>query len=748
METQDKEQLLNKLKPVIPSVISEVEKGTSTDRLRLLSQSERNELYYRGLQDLQPEFTATGEIRWKVSESAGDEEEVERRSVNKIRGDGKKLITALGGRAPRVKAMPVDPRSDADRLSARHADLAAARLYRDIDAEVMAMRIVRGLWVTGTQFAYVRWVADGQLNGYVEEPVYESESVEVSPAVFRCPACGAETPVGEELHAETPGPNGEVVNVALCPSCHYMLDESAVVPAEVVEVPRQVGVKRYPKGGVRVSLADVTKIRVPLNEATLADCEYLIYEYDEWKSKLYSAIPGLRERLQNSGGDGSLDPSAERARTVRGVSSSPAGKYSPDQGKLTFTRAWMRPSAYEHIQDKAIREEVGQLFPRGLKATLVSGVLVDIEEEAIEDAWVDCPSETANTLISDPLCIDMIDPQDVLNDSLTIGVETFKRGLPISIVSPDIIDLNALREKPAVPFEFLPAKPGSGSRLEDGIKTLHPSKFPEELPTFATFVQGEGREATGILPQLWGGGSSGLTATEDTRRANQALAQLGMQWVYLRRFWARLMQKAVGILADKASFELIAPSVPGSDEAESIDTQAIKSGNFYFECEENIPVSWALQKEQLLYLIGQAPAVAEALAITDPANINTTRELLGLPMLVTPGEDQRNKVMETITELLKDAPVQNPETGELEPSIPVDEFEDDPAIVYATVRSWCVKDSGRKQRRENPRGYDNVVAYGKQAFARMQPPMPPPGMEQPGAAPMPGPPQEQAPMAA
>ena len=107
----------------------------------------------------------------------------------------------------------------------------------------------------------------------------------------------------------------------------------------------------------------------------------------------------------------------------------------------------------------------------------------------------------------------------------------------------------------------------------------------------------------------------------------------------------------------------------------------------------------------------------------------------------------------------------DPETGQPmeQPSIPPDEFEDDPMIFAGIYRDWCLVSQG--DREKNPAGYANVRARGQmyqrkadmmaQAQAMAQapggpagpggPPPPPDGNSMPspqvGGAPPPGPPQ-------
>jgi DNA-directed RNA polymerase subunit RPC12/RpoP len=583
-------------------------------------------------------------------------------------------------------------------------------------------------------FSYVRWVADGDRNGFIEEPIYATETVEMEPGGFSCLGCGAEFTEPTSYTNEF----GEAVTA--CPECGSNALEER--PPVTEEIPKQVDVKVYPKGNVALTLTNSTRLRYQLFAESTDDTEYIIYEYEESKSKLLAMYPRLRQKLRDR--SQTTNQSEEKARAVRAALASPGGS-SSQRSMPTFTRAWFKNTLFELIEDDAKRDFFKQNFPKGCKATLADGFLMDIEGENLSDHWTDCPAETSDTIVTDPICNDMIDVQDAINDSLTIGMETILRGLPLTIVSADVVDENMLRDKPATPAELLVAKPTAGTNIANAIAPLHTAHFPAEMQPFIASFQSEAREATGVLPQIWGGGDGSVTATEYSKRQNQALAQLGMQWLYMRRFWVKTMFKAVKILANHAAFEIVAPTESkATADTDIIDVQAIGSGNFYFESDESIPQSWGQQKEQLLYLIGQAPQIAELLGVTNPTNIQQIRDLLGLPMLRTPGETYRQKTLNAITELLKGSPVEGPDG--LEPSVPIDEFEDDPSVSVEVVKTFLAEPSGQRARRENPSGYENVKAYGMKLFRLLNPPPPPqggpapPGGEPPpSAAPAPQP---------
>ena len=727
--------LIAEFAPDVQLLVQGIEKDNSIERLRLLSKAQRHDFYYRGIQDIAPEVSPDGSIRWAPVNGENDdgEPDIQMRRINKVRGDGKKFISVLGQKPPNIKAMPADPRSESDRTSSRQADLAQSRLRIDWDTEQKNMLLAKGLWNYGTQFGYTRVLADGERFGYREVPVLDSVEKEISPAHYNCQACGAMVPADQAIEQPVGYEGESPATQKTCPQCGAALSDIDFVEAETDQFPVQVGTKKYPKARVELSITNVMRVRVPFWAQDITDCEYLIYEFEESETRLKAVIPNLRELLAK--GTETVSNATLQGQRVRAAAASPTGNSASRKGTLPYARVWLRPSMFESIEDKERRARWYEQFPIGAKMTLVNNRLVAIEGESMDDHWTACPAETSETIHTDAIVTDMIDVQDAVNESLTIGMETFLRGLPLTIVSPDIIDPKTLRNKPPYPGEILIAKQTAGTSIEKSVVTLNTARFPEQLTPFVQMFESEARESTGVRPEIFGGGDGSMTATEFNKRQSQALAQLGMQWLYMRRFWVKTYQNGVNLLKELGETDITAPTSTktGDRDVELLDLPALGSGNYYFESDESIPQSWGQQKEQLLYLLGQAPMAAQALGVLTPENISVVREFLGLPNLRVPNEDQRTKVLEVIGKLLNEQPIQDPQTGQSKPSIPVDDF-DDPSIVSDVARSWLIGDAGRKEQERQSPGFQNVVAYFAMAKAMTQPPQPPPQS---------GPPQQQ-----
>jgi hypothetical protein len=269
------------------------------------------------------------------------------------------------------------------------------------------------------------------------------------------------------------------------------------------------------------------------------------------------------------------------------------------------------------------------------------------------------------------------------------------------------------------------------------VKQLPVATVPREMPSVIQSLDNEADSFTGVLPNIYGAGPREQTAKEATNNLNQALMQLGMTGEGISSGWRQIAYLAVMQYAKNAS-SLRVPGggeVPNEMQGEEVDLEALLNGKFYAESEPGIPTSIGEQKDALQLIIGQNPALASSMGISSPSNAGFVSDTLSLPPgLKIPGEDQRQKTLEVISQLQQGQPImgQDPMTGapKSEPSIQFEDIVDDPQLVLQIVREWLISPAGRKI--QGTPGYENVKAYLMQVFERTMPPPPPPGMGQKG----------------
>lgn len=714
-------------------VTTEIVLDVDKEKIYQYSEARKNELYWRGQQYLFPVMVGGQVADWSSTSGTieygkppGERGSQYDYSMNVIRGDGQKFVAVLGQRSPNVKAKA--RREDSELLiqRVRKADQAAEYLRNTWEVERKQRQLALSLWKNGTTFFYTPWVTDAEKYGIHEEPQFEMQTQEVSPATYLCSNCS--TP--SDASSVKPGPDGQPT----CPYCASPLFPWNQSPAVTGEVPVQTGTKRYAKGTVELHLCTIFEVTLPFYSKGIYDAPWLWYEYEEHKGSLLKAFPELRAKL-GSGGEWTGDDSgtSSQGRLTRDTASSPSGAYvAPRKGRWLYQRFWLRPGMYELIENTPIRLALQQQFPIGVKVTRINGEVIKLESEKLDDVWSMAKPGVSEYIFADPICKDYMDVQDLINDMYNLTVETLQRSIPFMVVDPQLFDVNVLSNRRGAPAEMIPAKAGSGAQLQAGIQRAPVSTVDPAIMQWPMNIRDQGRENVGITPPIFGGGGPEPTARAAEIKKDQALQQLNTVWSEMRDGWAGAHLNGVRQLA---RFSMPDGVNLANFDGDVADFSDLLGGGWHFETEEAMPMTWGQKRDILLYMLQQGPEAWRLFGMENPMNAAQFHEVMGLTGWKVTNEDARSKVLSRVKLLSTQAPVQGAPGTPPQPSIPPDQFEDDHTFVVSMIRQWAQTDDAGQLRERNPEGYSNVIAYGLASMQLAGPPMPPPGTGTPPAPP-------------
>lgn len=717
----------------------------------------RNDFYYRGNQHLAPTFSGNGELvdfkpingqtQLVANQANGQNSVIYDYVINNFRGDLRKFVGVLGQKSPNVKARP---NWASDETGIRRSNIAndcAMYLRSQWDGDAANRYLVLSLGKNGTTFIHTPYVTDEQRYGKHVEPVWAMQDQKVSPDVYHCLNCGADTP-GDP---QTPPP--------ACPQCGAPLSPMDLVPGETQSVPAVVDQKEYPNGTVELHIHSAYDVTTPFYVKDLEHCPWLWLEFEEDSASLIQRYPGRGLEPMLDEGYSSMESSGNSTqslgRLARDQASSPNGYLNnPRPGRWPYARFWVRPSMYIYLlkgdAGQGAVDELKQKFPRGMKLTFVNRKLVMVEHERLDEVWAAVKPETSEYIYADPIFNDYIQGADIMNDGWNILIQLMETSIPFTIYDPNVLDKNKIR-KGFQPNEFVPALPGMGSSLGNSFYKGPVSDVKPEIIQFMKEVAGTLREIIGLLPPVWGAeGVPNETAEASRRRLNQALMVLATTWNEMRGGWAKAYRNGVRQLARYSLGRLV--SSQGDPESVTVreiqDIQELLQGGFDFECDQAIPMNWT-QLRDFVSSLNENPVLAQSMGANDPDNIAKINEGIGIPGWKIPGMDTRDAVHDLIGRLLKEAPIQQPAPPPMlgmppapppppMPSIPLDfKLTWQPAIVVPIIRNWLMSEEGRSA--EGTPGYDNVVAAGMAALDAMAPPpMPPGGGGAPGPNQQPG----------
>jgi hypothetical protein len=473
----------------------------------------------------------------------------------------------------------------------------------------------------------------------------------------------------------------------------------------------------------------------------------------------------------------------------------------------TRHRVFLRPAAFEHAPDE-VKQKLKEAFPKGAKVW-ICGDAYCRSAEILMDSQIAIGFPAPGDGMNRPSMMkDMVAVQDAFNDYKNLEKEYADWGIPTTYRLTETGDIESLREQSA--------EPGNQQTMElpSGIATLADCFFVEPTPNcpieiiqaYKDLRDALAQFIVGTPPALFGGSDEhnetkgGIAMLRD-----QAMGQFSICWGLLQELFATAYKQAVEAaaqsIADDAKINLRIPGRNGRSLVSSISGSDLKNGNFHAfpDTDSSFPETSGSRRQtiQMLWTNAAAdPAAAQALGLTEPDNLELTRETLGITDWVIPGANSRDKQMGEIELLLEQSPalpsldalkafeaqqlvmkaaaaklnqppppdpemVPIPMPGApgpdgnpvpqitpvprsmLKSTIPVNK-RDFHNFELETIKDWLSEPDGIEARRTNPLGVLNVELHADEHEAMMAkqapPPMaaPPKRPEKPGAGPQAG----------
>jgi hypothetical protein len=339
----------------------------------------------------------------------------------------------------------------------------------------------------------------------------------------------------------------------------------------------------------------------------------------------------------------------------------------------------------------------------------------------------------------------MIDIQEQVNDYANIQAENYEFGIPPIIADPQVLDFDALGSTSAEPASWYPGRARAGRSLADDILQMEPSKVAPDMAQYAQELAGPVAQfLSGMFPAVFGGEMENVkTASGYAMARDQAMGRIGLIYRRLKQWYADVILMAVDCFRKNRPEDVEAPKLGEDNEFEErLIRIADLKGNIQArpEPDETYPRLKSQQRAAVRELMeSNDPEIAAILGY--PANVGQIRSLLGLSDFTIPGENERNKQLREIEQMMKEQPIQQPPdpmTGQTAPmmsSVEIDPLLDNHKVEFEECLRWASSDDGQEARIQNPAGFANVRAHAaqhqamlmQQAMASMPPPPPPRG---------------------
>ena len=374
--------------------------------------------------------------------------------------------------------------------------------------------------------------------GTFKKNKYQDEEVDS----YVCPQCGARVP-DEMFDPGDEDVKEDEENPPVCLECEAKLDPKQ--KKVKLKIPRLIGTTDEPKSRVCLKVVGGLYVKVANYAKCQADTPYLEYSYETHYANALECFPNLREKIPQGGWTnvGVSDPYEQYGR----LNTQYRGEF-PDEN-VTVKHFWLRVAAFNVLQDDDYKK-LKKKFPDGVKFILVNDVPAEYENENLDDHWTLTQNPMSDFLNHDPLGELLTNIQDIVNDLISLTLQTIEHGIMLRhLPTLSIVNFNAQRQIEAMPGTITPTKPVSGSRdIKSGFYTSQLASLSPEVMNFYKIIQELGQFVSGALPSIFGGNQnagSSRTASEYAMSKGMALKRLQTPWRMMNIWWKKVFGKSI-----------------------------------------------------------------------------------------------------------------------------------------------------------------------------------------------------------
>jgi hypothetical protein len=686
--------------------------------------------FWQGLQNL---YWDPGRGDWNLPHLVGDRGPAEEGTDetpryqyvhNIFQAYGLAFISVMSQDVPTVRFWPQSPNHTDDLTAAKAASDASELIEENNKVTDLLSAIAYFLWTDGKIGGYVRYVVDGQRFGFKNQDVTQIVTQKIGEDQYVCPNCGNTQPVEDR---------GDI-----CQNCSMQmnLNEAPTVPT-----PQVTGQQKVPNGQEVIDIVGGLELNTPVWCREQIDFPYMQWQLEVPKAKLKAAYTHAADSIESSTQLMADDVYARASRLSLAQSLPYTHPGDALQSLVTFLRTWIRPWAFWELKDGDVRDELLQLFPDGCYVAFAGDTYCESRNENMDDHWKvlhGLPGEGQNR---PAVGSSLIDIQEQVNDYANIQAENYEFGIPPIFADPNVIDFDALGSTQAEPAAWYPATAKSGQALADGFYMPAPAQVSPDMPKYMEELSGPVSQfLSGLFPAVFGGEMENVkTASGYAMARDQAMGRIGMIWRRLKQFYADIMLLSVDCFRKNRPEDVEMPIMGEDDDFEAkVIRLADLKGNIFArpEADETFPRLKSQQRSVIQQLMSvDDPFVAEIMS--DPANVGQIRALMGLSDFTIPGENERNKQLREIEQMLKEGQAigqlpQDPANPVPPTTIPIDELLDNHKVEFGECLRWASSDDGQEARIENPAGFQNVRAHAlmhqmqlmKMAMMMAPPPQP------------------------
>lgn len=738
LEKQQNEQIAQNIRVIV----EKIDKSERMTRDRMLRLWKYLELLWSGAGNYYWDHTV-GQWRAITQEDIAllaQEADIDPTLINKVinvsRPYGESMIGVLTTGLPRVKYFPKSADDD--------LDIQASKAYTNIEKKIVddnmmplrLMEMIVKLWNGGFVAVYNYSHADKKYGTVVEDVMEDRDYTQGS---LICTNCGKET-LGDKELAPKVGDAPENMSMNTEKSPDEMLDDTEEIPPppQIDEMPptmsmpcdecgmetdhlstdisgfgpMKVGTEEVPKSRQLINCYGPLHVKIPAMATRKEHLIWLILEEEIEVALAKHQYPEHRDKINvQTGSDLDID---RITRSSYEVAEDTLKKHA------TIRKAWLTPPAFEYLDDIEQVKLMKTTFPTGVKAVFCAQDYLEAEEEDMNDHWTVSINPLYPRIMADPLGKALIGLHETANDLFQLEVDTVRYSIPMTFADPQSFDFKAHQQTRALPGAIAPMKRPPGGSLKDVFAQTQTATIPKEVSELDTKVERLLQFISGVLPAVFGGPASGSkTFGEYEQAKNQALQRLSIIWKIICVTYAEVMAKATKAYKQDLKEDEFFVQEQGEGTYVNVwirqENLRGQIGDVRPELSEQFPMTWGQISARIMELLTMNNQAFTSWLL-HPENVKLIYQTIGVDDLYIPGEDQRDKQLYEISQMILTPPIMtdqiDPTTGQMimQSTIPIEEIDDD-MIHSEVVKTFLNSTVGIDLKRTNAQAYQNIMIH-------------------------------------
>ncbi len=660
--------------------------------------------------------------------------------INLIRPYGESLVGILTTGLPRVKYFPKSADDDLDIQASKAYTSVEEKVSDDNMMPIRLMEILVKLWNGGFAAAY-NYTHNDKKYGTIEQEVFVDKDYTQKSLV--CTNCGNEQ-LGEEVPKVNEATNEQIEGADISPEEMQVPNNEAPQPAqEMPEMemadcpvcgvttphlssemtgnkPFSDGMVEIPKSRQIINIYGPMNVKIPAMATKKEHIFWTVLEEEIDVALARHTYPDHKDKIQPySGSDIDIDRITRAGYEV-----------SDDTLKecATIRKVWLTPAAFEKLEDQTQVTFLKNQYPEGVKIIFSGNTYLEAEEEALDDHWTFSINPLYTKIMADPLGKALIGLHETANDLFQLEIDTVRFAIPQTFVDPKFLDAKHYQQQRSLPGGITFTKTVSaGQKISDGFFETRTATIPKEVSELDVKLEKLLQFISGILPSVFGGpGAGSKTLGEYQESKNQALQRLSIIWKIVVVMYAELMAKTTKQYVKNLREDEFFVKEQGQGNYINVwlrrEMFKGKIGEVRPEISEQFPMTWGQRSARIMELLTMNNQVITSWFL-HPENIEIIYQTLGISDMYIPGEDQRNKQLYEISEMMVAQPIvgmdQATQMEIPQPSVQIEPIDDD-ALHIEVIKTFLNSSIGIDLKMTNPAAYMNIMLHYQMHMQRFQ----------------------------